>query len=49
MQKGTLFLLVLLIVVLASSMVFGSYGEIEGAVGKITRDAKPHCNGPNCS
>lgn len=48
MQKGTLFLLVLLIVVLASSMVFGSYGEIEGAVGKRAHGAKP-CNGTNCS
>ena len=48
MQKGTLFLLILLIAILASSMVFGSYGEIEGAVGKRTRGGKP-CNGPNCS
>jgi hypothetical protein len=47
MQKGTLFLLVLLIVVLASSMVFGSYGAIEGAVGK--RTPKPSCNGSNCN
>jgi hypothetical protein len=47
MQRGTLFLLLLLIVVLASSMVFGSYGEIEGAIGRMNRGAKP-CSGPQC-
>ena len=30
MHKGTLFLLVLLIVILASSMVFGNYSSLEG-------------------
>jgi len=30
MHKGTLFLLILLIVILASSMVFGNYGSLEG-------------------
>jgi hypothetical protein len=45
MLKGTLFLLILLIVILASSMIFGGYGALEGAVG--TRE-KAKCSGPNC-
>jgi hypothetical protein len=46
MLKGTLFLLILLIVILASSMIFGGYGALEGAVGK--REDK-HCTGPHCA
>ena len=48
MLKGTLFLLILLIVILASSMVFGGYGALEGAVGNREREHKPSCTGPHC-
>ncbi len=46
MLKGTLFLMILLIVILASSMIFGGYGALEGAVGK--REHKAKCTGSEC-
>lgn len=53
MLKGTWFLFVLLIVILASSMIFGSYGALEGyANSKPTgANAKKHtkCSGSSCS
>jgi hypothetical protein len=52
MHKGTLFLLVLLIVILASSMVFGNFGALEGAIGhRVGHNNNPHlppCTGENC-
>jgi hypothetical protein len=47
MLKGTLFLLILLILILASSMIFGGYGALEGAVGK-RGEHKTKCTGPDC-
>jgi hypothetical protein len=38
--------MILLIVILASSMIFGGYGALEGAVGK--REHKAKCTGPEC-
>lgn len=49
MHKGTLFLLVLLIVILASSMVFGNFGALEGAIGhRNNKPRSPPCTGENC-
>lgn len=47
MHKGTLFLLVLLIVILASSMIFGNYGAFEGLVGSRPPHHKK-CVGSDC-
>ena len=50
MLKGTWFLFVLLIVILASSMVFGSWGALEGyANAAPTVPAKTKCKGPACA
>ena len=51
MLKGTWFLFTLLVVILASSMIFGSFGAIEGyksLEGNRNRDRKPTCSGPSC-
>ncbi len=47
MLKGTWFLFILLIVILASSMVFGSWGALEGYAN--SHPSKEKCNGPTCS
>lgn len=48
MLKGTWFLFVLLVVILASSMIFGSWGALEGY-----ENSKPEsnrkCKGAACS
>jgi hypothetical protein len=50
MLKGTWFLFVLLIVILASSMVFGSWGALEGyANAAPTVSAKEKCKGEACA
>jgi hypothetical protein len=51
MLKGTWFLFTLLVVILASSMIFGSYGAIEGykaMEGNRNKNTKPACSGPEC-
>ncbi len=49
MLKGTWFLFVLLIVILASSMIFGSWGALEGYANSQPTDAsKKQCKGPEC-
>lgn len=45
MLKGTWFLFILLIVILASSMVFGSWGALEGYA---TDASNKQCKGPEC-
>ena len=47
MLKGTWFLFVLLIVILASSMVFGSWGALEGYANAAPAKAK--CQGSACA
>ena len=50
MLKGTWFLFVLLIVILASSMVFGSWGALEGyANSQPANPASKKCKGPACA
>ena len=57
MLKGTWFLFVLLIVILASSMIFGSYGALEGyANANANANSNPvpgkrpaKCSGSSCS
>lgn len=46
MLKGTWFLFVLLIVILASSMVFGSWGALEGYAAPAKKE---NCKGQACS
>lgn len=51
MLKGTWFLFTLLVVILASSMIFGSFGAIEGyksVEGNRNRARTPACSGPSC-
>ena len=48
MLKGTWFLFVLLIVILASSMVFGSWGALEGYANAAPAK-KENCNGEACA
>jgi hypothetical protein len=49
MLKGTWFLFILLVVILASSMIFGSYGAIEGYKAmEEQKKNKPACSGPSC-
>jgi len=53
MLKGTWFLFVLLIVILASSMVFGSWGALEGYANSQHTPAsdgkEKKCKGPACA
>lgn len=51
MLKGTWFLFVLLIVILASSMVFGSWGALEGYANSqpTNVDSKAKCKGSACA
>jgi len=52
MLKGTWFLFILLIVVLASSMIFGSYGALEGYANANSESSsvkKQKCSGPSCN
>lgn len=51
MLKGTWFLFVLLVVILASSMIFGSYGALEGYANSNSKEdvKKRTCSGPSCS
>lgn len=50
MLKGTWFLFVLLIVILASSMVFGSWGALEGyANSQPPASKEKKCTGPTCA
>ena len=49
MLKGTWFLFVLLIVILASSMVFGSWGALEGYANSQPASNEKKCNGPTCA
>lgn len=51
MLKGTWFLFVLLIVILASSMVFGSWGALEGYANSQPTNlaSKEKCKGPACA
>jgi hypothetical protein len=49
MLKGTWFLFTLLVVILASSMIFGSYGAIEGYKAMEQKKNMPAaCSGPSC-
>ena len=49
MLKGTWFLFALLVIILASSMIFGSYGAIEGySPANIDNSAKKKCSGATC-
>lgn len=51
MLKGTWFLFVLLIVILASSMVFGSWGALEGYANSNAKEATStaKCKGSACA
>ncbi len=50
MLKGTWFLFGLLVVILASSMIFGSYGAIEGySPARVDDSSKKKCTGATCS
>lgn len=49
MLKGTWFLFGLLVVILASSMIFGSYGAIEGYTPAAVDSGKKKCSGATCS
>lgn len=52
MLKGTWFLFVLLIVILASSMIFGSYGALEGYANSKSKEKDVNtrtCSGPSCN
>lgn len=49
MLKGTWFLFVLLIVILASSMVFGSWGALEGYANSQSATKEKKCTGPACA
>ena len=50
MLKGTWFLFVLLVVILASSMVFGSWGALEGMKSEMSQpSSNSKCKGASCS
>lgn len=51
MLKGTWFLFVLLVVILASSMIFGSWGALEGYQNSEMSQpgSNSKCKGASCS